>query len=123
MNNPNSSIKKHRQTDIHYKVMHILQKNPHFTQRELSRELGLSLGKLNYCLKALVNKGWIKIGNFSQSKNKTRYVYLMTPKGISEKTAMTKDFMQRKIREYEALRAEIELLKSDISLSEDLSEC
>jgi EPS-associated MarR family transcriptional regulator len=119
MDNSTYTLKKQRQLDAHYLVMHILQKNPHLTQRELSRELGLSLGKLNYCLKALANKGWIKIGNFKQSKTKIRYVYLVTPQGISEKAHMTKEFLSRKIKEYEALRAEIDLLKTEISSSQD----
>jgi EPS-associated MarR family transcriptional regulator len=119
MENKPYDLKKQRQLDAHYQVMHILQKNPHYNQRELSRELGLSLGKLNYCIKALVNKGWIKIDNFSQSKTKLGYVYLLTPQGISEKARMTKDFLQRKINEYEALRAEIDLLKSELLSPED----
>ena len=113
MNNATSKLVKHRQWDAHYQVMHILQKNPHFTQRELSQELGLSLGKLNYCIKALVNKGWIKVGNFTQSKTKYRYVYLVTPQGISEKARMTKEFLDRKVSEYEALCREIDELRSN----------
>jgi EPS-associated MarR family transcriptional regulator len=103
-----------RQLDEHYQVMYLLQKNPFHTQRELSRELGLSLGKLNYCLKALADKGWIKIENFSQSKTKHRYVYLLTPQGIYKKAQMTKDFLKRKIKEYEDLGLEIDLLKNEI---------
>ena len=107
------TLSKQRQQDVHFQVMHILQKNPHFTQRELSQELGLSLGKLNYCLKVLANKGWIKIVNFTQSKSKYRYVYLVTPQGISEKARMTKEFLDRKISEYEALCREIDELRSN----------
>lgn len=110
------TLSKQRQLDAHYQVMHILQKNPHFTQRELSKELGLSLGKLNYCLKALVNKGWIKIGNFNKSESKYRYVYLVTPKGFLEKARMTKEFLDRKISEYEALCKEIDELSNEMSL-------
>ena len=113
------NLVKKRQRDAHYQVMHILQKNPKLTQRELSRELGLSLGKLNYCLKALVDKGWIKIVNFTQSKNKQRYVYLVTPQGIFEKAQMTKEFLNRKIKEYEALRIEINVLKNEIELTDN----
>jgi EPS-associated MarR family transcriptional regulator len=119
MDNETSRLVKQRQRDAHYQVMHILQKNPQLTQRELSRELGLSLGKLNYCLKALVDKGWIKIGNFTQSKTKHRYIYLVTPHGIYEKAQMTKEFLNRKIKEYEALRLEIDALKNEILLSKD----
>jgi len=119
MNDSTYTSSKQRQIDAHYQVMHLLQKNPHITQRELSRELGLSLGKLNYCIKALANKGWIKIGNFTNSKTKYRYAYLVTPQGISEKARMTKEFLQRKIREYEALREEIDSLESEILASKD----
>ena len=114
MNNATSRLTKQRQLDAYYQVMHILQKNPQLTQRELSRKLGLSLGKLNYCLRALVDKGWIKIGNFTRSNTKQRYLYLVTPQGIYEKTQMTKEFLNRKIKEYEALRVEISLLKNEI---------
>ena len=114
MDNVTYNLAQQRQRDAHYQVMHILQKNPQLTQRELSRELGLSLGKLNYCLRSLVDKGWIKIGNFAQSKNKQRYVYLVTPQGTFEKTRMTRDFLNRKIKEYEALRLEIDVLKNEM---------
>ena len=97
MDHSTNNIIKQRQLDAYYQVMDILQKNPHLTQREISHELVLSLGKLNYCLKALANKGWIKIGNFTQSKTKYRYVYLLTPHGVSEKAKMTKEFLHRKI--------------------------
>ena len=103
-----------RQEDAHYRVMQALERNPDLTQRELSKELGVSLGKLNYCLKALIDKGWVKVENFSHSKNKMNYAYLLTPKGISEKARMTQGFLSRKIKEYEALRAEINLLKTEI---------
>ena len=114
MNDITGKLAKQRERDAHYKVMDILQKNPHITQRELSSELGLSLGKLNYCLKALADKGWIKIGNFTQSKTKHRYLYLVTPQGIYEKARMTRDFLNRKIKEYKALRLEIDTLKNEI---------
>ena len=114
MNNQIDKKVKQRQLDEHYQVMHLLQKNPYHTQRELSCELGLSLGKLNYCLKALVDKGYIKIENFSQSKTKHRYIYLLTPQGIYKKAQMTQDFLKRKIKEYEDLRLEINLLKNEI---------
>ena len=108
-----------RQEDAHYRVMKALERNPDLTQRELSKELGVSLGKLNYCLKALIDKGWVKVENFSHSKNKMNYAYLLTPKGISEKARMTQGFLNRKIEEYEALRAEINLLKDELLGSEE----
>lgn len=114
MQNVTYNSSKQRQLDAHYQVMHILQKNPQLTQREISHELGLSLGKLNYCLRALANKGWIKFVNFTESKTKHRYVYLLTPQGVKKKAQMTKGFLNRKIKEYEALRIEIDILKSEI---------
>ena len=102
------------QEDTHFWVMKLLQENPDITQRELARELGVSLGWVNYCLQALVDKGWIKIHNFSRSKNKFGYVYLLTPAGISGKAALTARFLRRKMDEYEALKEEIVALKRDI---------
>ncbi len=83
------------------------------------RREDVGIGKLNYCLKALIDKGWVKVGNFSHSKNKMNYAYLLTPKGISEKARMTQGFLYRKIEEYEALRKEIDLLKNEILQSGD----
>lgn len=119
LNKSKDSIAFQRQEDAHYRVMQALTRNPDLTQRELSKELGVSLGKLNYCLKALIDKGWVKVGNFSHSKNKMNYAYLLTPKGISEKARMTQGFLHRKIQEYEALRAEINLLKNEILRSKE----
>lgn len=96
--------------------MRILQKNPDLTQRELAEQLGVSVGGLNYCLKALMEKGLVKMQNFSQSKNKFGYVYLLTPKGMTEKTALTNRFLKRKMGEYEALKEEIEALKSEVDI-------
>ena len=94
--------------------MRILQANPDITQRELAQQLGISVGWLNYCLKALVEKGWVKMKNFTHSKNKFGYVYVLTPSGMAEKAALTGRFLQRKMNEYEALRAEIEDLQSEV---------
>ena len=99
------------QVDTYFRVMRILQKNPDLTQRELADRLGLSVGGLNYCLKALMEKGWVKMQNFSHSKSKFGYVYLLTPQGIAQKAALTSDFITRKMVEYEALKSEIELLR------------
>lgn len=95
--------------------MHILQANPDLTQRELAERLGISVGGLNYCLKALMEKGLVKMKNFTYSKNKFGYVYVLTPSGIAEKAVITGRFLQRKIDEYEALRAEIEAIKSEMA--------
>ena len=94
--------------------MRILQENPDLTQRELAEKLGISVGGLNYCLNALIDKGFVKMGNFKKSKNKFKYVYLITPQGIAEKVALTGRFLKRKMEEYEALKVEIAMLKSKI---------
>ena len=91
-----------------FNVLRKINKNPKSTQRQLAEELGFSLGKLNYCLKALKEKGLIKINNFQNNPNKIGYVYILTPKGISEKTKLTLNFMKRKMKEYDELKREIE---------------
>ncbi len=91
-----------------FNVLRKINKNPKSTQRQLAEELGFSLGKLNYCLKALKDKGLIKINNFQNNPNKFGYVYILTPKGISEKTKLTLNFMKRKMKEYDELKREIE---------------
>jgi EPS-associated MarR family transcriptional regulator len=106
------------QEDTHFRIMRILQQNPDLTQRELAEKLGLSVGGLNYCLNALIDKSLVKMQNFSQSKNKFGYVYLLTPRGISEKITLTSKFLERKQADYEALKAEIESLKAQSDISE-----
>ena len=96
--------------------MRILQDNPDLTQRELAEKLGISVGGLNYCLKALMEKGLVKMKNFANSKNKFGYVYVLTPTGMAEKAAITHRFLQRKMDEYEALKAEIEALRAEQEL-------
>jgi len=91
----------------HLDVMRKISKNPNLSQRSLAKELGFSLGKLNYCLKELKSKGFIKISNFSKSKNKIKYIYVLTPGGISEKTKLTIRFMKRKMQEFDELKKEI----------------
>ena len=102
------------QEDTYFRVMRILQENPDLTQRELAQQLGISVGGLNYCLKALMEKGLVKMNNFANSKNKFGYVYVLTPSGIAEKAALTRRFLQRKLSEYEALKLEIAALKSEV---------
>ena len=92
----------------HFEILRKVEKNPKSSQRELAKELGLSLGKLNYCLKALKDKGLIKINNFKKNENKERYFYILTPKGLVEKTKLTINFMKRKMREYDELKSELE---------------
>ena len=89
----------------------MLQDNPDMTQREIAEKLGISTSGLNYCLNALIDKGWVKVQNFSQSKNKFGYIYVLTPQGIAEKMTLTSRFLKRKMAEYDALRMEIEGLK------------
>ena len=91
----------------HFNVMRKIQKQPKTSQRNLAGQLGFSLGKLNYCLKALQQKGLIKIKNFQKNTNKLNYIYVLTPKGINEKTKLTVNFMKRKMKEYEELKGEL----------------
>ena len=91
----------------HFNVMRKIQKQPKTSQRNLAEQLGFSLGKLNYCLKALQQKGLIKINNFQKNTNKLNYIYVLTPKGINEKTKLTVNFMKKKIKEYEELKGEL----------------
>lgn len=93
----------------------MLQDNPDITQREIAEKLGISTSGLNYCLKALIDKGWVKVQNFSQSKNKFGYIYVLTPQGIAEKALLTGRFLKRKVTEYEQLQSEIEALKLEMS--------
>jgi EPS-associated MarR family transcriptional regulator len=97
--------------DIRYRVLALLEKQPAMSQRELARALGISLGGVNYCLKALIDRGMIKMNNFSNSANKVAYAYLLTPQGAREKSVLAGQFLIRKMHEYEALKAEIEALQ------------
>jgi EPS-associated MarR family transcriptional regulator len=98
--------------DVHFRVLHLLEEEPELTQRELAQKLGISLGGVNYCIKALIDIGHIKAGNFSKNPNKSMYLYLLTPKGIAEKTNLTAGFLKRKMAEYHALKKEIGQLRS-----------
>tara|TARA_B110000438_G_C15650102_1_gene579198 strand:- start:604 stop:906 length:303 start_codon:yes stop_codon:yes gene_type:complete len=91
----------------HFNVLRKIKSSPKSTQRELAEELGFSLGKLNYCLKSLKNKGLVKIKNFKKNPNKINYIYVLTPKGISERTKLTVNFMKRKMHEYDELKNEL----------------
>jgi MarR family transcriptional regulator, temperature-dependent positive regulator of motility len=97
----------------HYKLMRLLEENPELSQRGVARKLGISLGKANYCLQALIEKGWVKATNFTNSQNKAAYMYLLTPRGVEEKASLTLAFLQVKIREYEELRAEIRRMRRE----------
>ena len=96
-----------------YQILKSLEQDPNFTQRQLSNDLGVSLGKINYCLKSLIEKGFIKVNNFRNNKNKIQYSYLLTPTGIEEKAKLTLDFIRIKTQEYDTLKQEIESLKQE----------
>ena len=91
----------------HFNLLRVINKNPTATQRKLANQLGMSLGKLNYCLNELKLKGLVKIGNFKRNPNKLNYIYLLTPEGIAEKTKLTINFMKKKMKEYDELKNEI----------------
>jgi EPS-associated MarR family transcriptional regulator len=100
--------------ELEYKVLKWLEKNPNITQRQLAKELGVSLGKTHYLISSLIKVGWVKLDNFKRSDNKMGYMYLLTPKGVNEKAKITKTFLVRKENEYQQLKHEIEQLKSEV---------
>ena len=100
--------------DVRLRILRELEQNPELSQRQLAEKLGVSVGKANYCLKALMQVGWVKAGNFARSKNKGGYAYALTPTGIKEKAAMTVRFLERKQQQYEQLKKEIEELKMEV---------
>ena len=102
------------QDETHLRVLRLLENNAQMNQRELAENLGVSLGKVNYCLKALLGRGLIKMHNFRNSQNRLAYVYLLTPSGIAEKTLLTKRFLDIKLAEYEMLKQEIEALTKEV---------
>jgi EPS-associated MarR family transcriptional regulator len=101
------------QEEARFQILRLLHENPELTQRELGARVGVSLGAVNYCLKALTERGLVKASNFSKSPNKLGYAYVLTPAGIAEKTMLTGRFLARKKAEYEALRAEIDALSRE----------
>jgi EPS-associated MarR family transcriptional regulator len=109
------------QDEIQFKVLRMLHEQPDLSQRSLAKELGVSLGGINYCFKALLEKGWVKLENFSQSRHKLGYVYLLTPEGVVQKSNLTAEFLRRKILEYKMLKAEIKLLSSTLINGDDVS--
>jgi len=100
--------------DLHFRVLQILQHRPETSQRELAEMLGVSNGKLHYCMRALIEKGLVKLENFAQSRHRLRYAYLLTPTGAAQKAVLASRFLKRKMAEYEALHAEIAALESEI---------
>jgi len=100
--------------ETHYRLLKVLEANPSATQREIAEALGISLGKVNYCLRALIEKGVVKARNFRNSNNKPAYAYVLTPQGVEEKARVTMRFLKRKMDEFETLRSDIERLQREI---------
>jgi len=105
---------KTQHPDIHFRVMDLIHKRPDISQRELAKQAGISLGSMHYCLKALAQKGWVKAGNFKNNPDKSVYLYLLTPEGISQKSKLAMDFLRRKKQEYDALKREIDSLSEEL---------
>jgi len=101
------------QDEVSYKLLKIIEEDPHLSQREIAARMGVSLGKANYCLKSLIKKGFIKARNFYNNNNKVGYVYMLTPSGVEEKISVTYRFLKRKMEEYEDIKAEIDSLKAE----------
>jgi len=109
------------QEDLRFRVLRLLQENPEMSQRDIAAAVGISVGGVHYCLNALVEKGMVKLGNFSAANDKRRYAYILTPKGLTEKAALTSRFLKRKMEEYEALKKEIETLQTEVNLGADMA--
>ncbi|MCC5975508.1 MAG: MarR family EPS-associated transcriptional regulator [Rubellimicrobium sp.] len=110
------------QEDVRFRVLRLLQEDPNRSQRELADALGISTGSVHYVLSALVEKGFVKLGNFSAAEDKRRYAYLLTTKGVAEKARITRRFLERKMREFEMLRSEIEELRFEVEVYDNTSE-
>lgn len=102
-----------RAEETRYHVLRLLQGNSELSQRDVARALGVSVGTVNYCVRALIRKGWLKVINFKNSSNKAAYMYLLTPRGVEQKGVLTLKFLRLKVREYEALRAEIQEMRRE----------
>ena len=107
--------------DVQFRILRLLQDNPEMSQRELAKEVGVSTGGIHYVLSALLDKGLLKLGNFTSAKDKRRYAYVLTPNGLSEKAALTQRFLTRKRAEYAALKEEIEALEQEAGLGVDMA--
>ena len=111
-----ASKREERQQETHFKVMRLLQDDPSISTREIARQIGISNGAAYYCVTALIEKGFVKLKNFTQSKAKANYLYELTPRGIREKAGLTVQFLERKRHEYNDLRDEIERLENEIAI-------
>jgi len=109
----------HLKDEVAYKLLKLIESEAHLSQRDIAKRMGVSLGKTNYCLKALVDKGFIKLQNFYNNNRKSAYIYFLTPKGIEEKAEVTYRFLQRKIKEYENIKVEIESLRNEAALGKE----
>ena len=117
MPQPKKALDNAYQEELRLRVMRVFEENPEATQREIATELGVSLGGVNYCIKALVDMGLVKLNNFAKSNRKMGYAYILTQDGIAEKAKITARFLKRKMAEYEQLRSEIEQLKAEVNES------
>ena len=113
-----TSSRSKLQEDTFFRVLRLLQENPEMSQRELARVVGVSVGGMHYVLNALIDKGLVKLGNFTASEDKRRYAYVLTPRGIARKAALTRVFLTRKMEEYEALKYEIAMLSSELEVDD-----
>lgn len=111
------------QENLHHRLLKIIQAHPHISQRELAEKMGVSLGKANYCMRALMAKGLVKLGNFQNADNKRKYAYLLTPAGIEEKTRIALAFLRRKEIEYEIIKQEIAALQRELNHSISIKAC
>lgn len=104
---------------LRYRILKLLQDDPNISQRDLSKLLGISLGKVNYCLKGLMERGWVKAHNFKDSKNKMAYAYILTPTGMEEKAKVTMQFLKSRVKQFEELQLEIDVLRKEVKKYED----
>lgn len=107
--------------EIRYRLLRQLAQNPEASQRELAQQLGISLGKVNYCLRAVMARGWVKMQNFRRSRRKTAYVYVLTPRGVEEKVKVTAEFLRQKVAEYETVVGEIERLRREVEEGQEFT--
>jgi EPS-associated MarR family transcriptional regulator len=123
MENPKMTSKRSKlQEDTHFRVLRLLQENQEMSQRELAEAVGISVGGIHYVLNALIEKGLMKLGNFTAAEDKRRYAYILTPKGVSQTAALTRAFLVRKMEEFQALKAEIEALSSELKIDEPVTD-
>jgi len=112
-------VRRHLSDDLRYRLLKHLAEQPQASQRQLSEILGVSVGSLNYCVNALIERGWVKVTNFRNSHHKLAYAYLLTPSGIEAKTRIAVRFLQRKLEEYEVLEQEIAQLRSEVAATQE----